>query len=413
MIGNPPTTVSIEDKTEVVTQARKVISLAASKSLTGCLTFRDLRDPSINWQLYIRSGQLAYATSGLRRDERLKCLIRGTQGDLLAEVFPDEPCEYGAICNWWYSQGLPIAKLRQLLMKLTLEALVQILSMSRTTVELDRTGRVDPVLIETSLEQLPSPLWQMASQWQQWSGFVPSPYSYLYLSESHQLSFLEAWKSRPLVVRSETHVVLDPALVVQALAKPQSVYQIVTQLGVSVNNFVAWVIPLIQEGLVSLDRLVEEEDTGGLTVETPPDESETELIAPSQEPEQRHTVACIDDSKTVQKQVRGVLQMSGYDVLGITEPAQALTALVRQKPAAILMDVNMPDIDGYELCSMLRQSRQLRDIPIIMLTGRDGLLDRLRAKTLGVECYLTKPFNPERLVESIQKVIEAAANAES
>jgi twitching motility two-component system response regulator PilG len=104
-----------------------------------------------------------------------------------------------------------------------------------------------------------------------------------------------------------------------------------------------------------------------------------------------------------------VLEVSGYDVLGITEPTQALTALVRQRPAVILMDVNMPDIDGYELCSMLRQSRQLRDIPIVMLTGRDGILDRLRAKTLGVEYYLTKPFNPDRLVESIQKAVEAAA----
>jgi twitching motility two-component system response regulator PilG len=127
------------------------------------------------------------------------------------------------------------------------------------------------------------------------------------------------------------------------------------------------------------------------------------------EPSPRLTIACIDDSKTVQKHVKGVLEVSGYDVLGITEPTQALTALVRQRPAVILMDVNMPDIDGYELCSMLRQSRQLRDIPIVMLTGRDGILDRLRAKTLGVEYYLTKPFNPDRLVESIQKAVEAAA----
>ena len=120
----------------------------------------------------------------------------------------------------------------------------------------------------------------------------------------------------------------------------------------------------------------------------------------------RPLIACIDDSKTIQKQVRGILLLSGYEVLGITEPAQALTALVRQKPAAILMDVNMPDIDGYELCSMLRQSRQLREIPIIMLTGRDGILDRIRAKTLGVNFYLTKPFHPEHLVESIGKVLQ-------
>ncbi|MEN9245660.1 MAG: response regulator, partial [Thermostichales cyanobacterium SRBZ-1_bins_19] len=107
--------------------------------------------------------------------------------------------------------------------------------------------------------------------------------------------------------------------------------------------------------------------------------------------------------------VKGILEVAGFAVLGITEPGQALTALVRQKPALILMDVNMPEIDGYELCRMLRQSKQLKEIPIVMLTGRDGLLDRLRAQILGVTDYVTKPFQPEQLLTAVQKAVPSQA----
>jgi twitching motility two-component system response regulator PilG len=72
------------------------------------------------------------------------------------------------------------------------------------------------------------------------------------------------------------------------------------------------------------------------------------------------------------------------------------------------MDINMPDIDGYELCRMLRQSRQLKDVPIVMLTGRDGLIDRLRAQLVGANSYLTKPFAPEQLTQAVQKVRNSA-----
>ena len=125
------------------------------------------------------------------------------------------------------------------------------------------------------------------------------------------------------------------------------------------------------------------------------------------EPESQHrpVVACIDDSKTVQRQVQMTLEIAGYQVLSFTEPDRALTALVRHKPAVILMDINMPKMDGYELCRRLRQARHLQDVPIVMLTGRDGFLDRLRAKLAGVTSYLTKPFEPAQLLSSIQTAI--------
>ena len=253
-----------------------------------------------------------------------------------------------------------------------------------------------------------SPLLQIASQWQQWGKLLCSPFDALILNEVQKSAFFALWKERPLPVKGQRHTQLQPEDAAVQLIEGSSVYKIATNLNVSVNNVVAWSLPYVKEGILSFvgdrqDVMTAEAEPSNLTFE--------EAARASEGRELRATIACIDDSKTVQKQVRGILGMSGYDVLGITEPAQALTALVRQRPAVILMDVNMPDVDGYELCSMLRQSRQLREIPIVMLTGRDGILDRLRAKTLGVEFYLTKPFDPERLLESIQKAIDSTDKA--
>mgnify|MGYP001799459518 FL=1 len=408
MTDNSPAALMTESRAEVVTQPKRVLSHVVGKSLSGCLTFCDPRSPSTSWQLYVRSGQLAYATSASRRDERLRYLLRSSHRALAKHNFSEDSFEYSDICGWWHSHSLPMAKLRQLLMKLTLEALVQILALPSTRVSLDRTARVDPVLIETSLSNLPAPLLQMASQWQQWGKLLCSPFDALILNEVQKSAFFALWKERPLPVKGQRHTQLQPEDAAVQLIEGSSVYKIATNLNVSVNNVVAWSLPYVKEGILSFvgdrqDVMTAEAEPSNLTFE--------EAARASEGRELRATIACIDDSKTVQKQVRGILGMSGYDVLGITEPAQALTALVRQRPAVILMDVNMPDVDGYELCSMLRQSRQLREIPIVMLTGRDGILDRLRAKTLGVEFYLTKPFDPERLLESIQKAIDSTDKA--
>jgi twitching motility two-component system response regulator PilG len=69
------------------------------------------------------------------------------------------------------------------------------------------------------------------------------------------------------------------------------------------------------------------------------------------------------------------------------------------------MDINMPDLDGYELCRLLRQSSLLQSIPIVMLTGRDGIVDRLRARVAGATDYMTKPIHAQNLIELVNKLL--------
>jgi twitching motility two-component system response regulator PilG len=112
-------------------------------------------------------------------------------------------------------------------------------------------------------------------------------------------------------------------------------------------------------------------------------------------------VACIDDSATVQRSVKLILESVGYRVNSITQTLTALSSLGREVPDLILLDINMPDMDGYSLCRLLRQCSALKEVPIIMLTGRDAILDKVRAKLLGASEYLTKPFEPQVLIDMI------------
>jgi twitching motility two-component system response regulator PilG len=77
--------------------------------------------------------------------------------------------------------------------------------------------------------------------------------------------------------------------------------------------------------------------------------------------------------------------------------------IVRIKPDLILLDVAMPNLDGYELCSLLRKHSMFKNIPIIMVTGNTGFLDRAKAKLVKASGYLTKPFNQSELLKMVFK----------
>lgn len=116
-----------------------------------------------------------------------------------------------------------------------------------------------------------------------------------------------------------------------------------------------------------------------------------------------YTVACIDDSPTVLASMKRFLESSTFSVVMINDPVKALMQILRSKPDLILLDVEMPNLDGYELCSLLRRHSAFKDIPIIMVTGRTGFIDRAKAKMVRSSGYLTKPFTQSELLKIVFK----------
>ncbi len=116
---------------------------------------------------------------------------------------------------------------------------------------------------------------------------------------------------------------------------------------------------------------------------------------------EHYTIVCIDDSPTVLQAINSFLDDSAFTVVMINDPVKALMQVVRSKPDLILLDVGMPNLDGYELCRLLRRHPTFKSTPIIMVTGHTGFLDRAKAKLVGSSGYLTKPFTQSDLLKIV------------
>ena len=115
-------------------------------------------------------------------------------------------------------------------------------------------------------------------------------------------------------------------------------------------------------------------------------------------------VLSVDDSPIVQISIKRALQEQ-YKVLLANNAADALKMLDRYSVQLMLLDLTMPDIDGLEFCKMVRQIDKFNDLPIIMVTARDGLVNKMKGHIAGTSKYLTKPFQPEQLREAVAKYI--------
>ncbi|MBC6434038.1 response regulator [Nostoc sp. HG1] len=116
-----------------------------------------------------------------------------------------------------------------------------------------------------------------------------------------------------------------------------------------------------------------------------------------------YTIACIDDSQTVLNSIKHFLDENTFSVVMVNDPVKALMQIIRSKPDLILLDVEMPSLDGYELCSLLRKHSAFKHTPIIMVTGRTGFIDRAKAKIVRSSGYLTKPFTQSELLKMVYK----------
>jgi two-component system, chemotaxis family, response regulator PixG len=114
-----------------------------------------------------------------------------------------------------------------------------------------------------------------------------------------------------------------------------------------------------------------------------------------------YTIFCIDDSPTVLNVIKSYLDEQAFSVIGVTDSLKALMQIVRIKPDIILLDISMPNLDGYELCSLLRKHSHFKNTPVIMVSEKVGFLDRAKAKMVRASGYLTKPFTQGDLLKVI------------
>ena len=121
--------------------------------------------------------------------------------------------------------------------------------------------------------------------------------------------------------------------------------------------------------------------------------------------DERRLIMIVDDSVTVRKVTSRLLERQGYDVVTAKDGVDAIEQLETIKPDLMLLDIEMPRMDGFEVTNLVRHHEIHRDLPIIMITSRTGEKHRERALSLGVNQYMGKPFQEETLLENIESLL--------
>lgn len=125
----------------------------------------------------------------------------------------------------------------------------------------------------------------------------------------------------------------------------------------------------------------------------------------------RPLIACIDDSIFVYKSLEKILVSDGYRCIGIQDPLKIIPTLIKNKPDLIFLDLIMPVTNGYEVCEQIRKTPSLANIPVIILTGSDGFIDRVRSKFVGANGFMGKPAQAKAVLKIIEKYLDSAKSS--
>lgn len=117
------------------------------------------------------------------------------------------------------------------------------------------------------------------------------------------------------------------------------------------------------------------------------------------------SVLIIDDSNTIRRSAEIFLKPAGYTVLLAEDGFAALPIIAEQRPSLIFIDVMMPRLDGYQVCSLIKANPDYASIPVVMLSSKDSVFDRAKGRIAGSDEYLTKPFTRDTLLKAVEDFI--------
>ena len=400
----------------------QVLKAKSKSAWSGCIEIEEPKDPSIGWNVYLLEGKIQYISTTLGQQERLDYLWqRFKLNSDCPQIDRQDISEYAQLCQALRDRHPDESEVKKHLFRFCREGLVNVLGVEKAQIQLVPARRIKNAIIGFSLEKLAAKLEEQVKINRYIRNYISSPFSRLYLEQKNALKFYQIWK--PKYATPELKAIADSqklSAFVSLFVAKNSLYQIATKTNVDTLFIGKHLQQSIAEKLLELLPFKELTPQEARLKQQLKDNNAPRSAATASEDNSAKInkttattlVVCIDDSKTVQKQVRMTLEAGGYRVLSILDPTLALKKLSQHQPAVIFMDINMPNLNGYDLCSLLRKSQRFKDVPIVMLTGRDGMIDRVRAKIVGATDYLTKPCDPNKLI-TLAKVLEKSTAADA
>jgi len=123
-------------------------------------------------------------------------------------------------------------------------------------------------------------------------------------------------------------------------------------------------------------------------------------------------VVCVEDEPEIIDLIRLILGRKGFDLTGATGGLEGLETIRRVKPDLVLLDLMMPDMDGWEVYQQMKADPDLKNIPVIVVTAKAQSIDKILGLHIAkVDDYVTKPFGPQELLQSVERVLSAKEQA--
>jgi chemotaxis family two-component system response regulator PixG len=344
------------------------------------------------WILPIHRGLIVYATGGehpVRRWRRNLAVYLpqiAAEGLLENELMPSTAegssvCwQYQLLTSWLKQQKITSEQMARFVWSVTTEVLFDITQALQVGYELKPTSFT---FTPTVLIDAAQALAEVERLWQAWQAnrFNYSPNSTPVIKQPEELQ----------------HSISTPAYkaLSQLLDGQQTLRDIAVQMKRDVNSAVRSLLPYMQSGLLDLINI--------------PDLAAPVLSSPIPHDAQAPLIACVDDSSWVCHIMDKVMSAANYRFVGVNDALRAIGVLLALKPDLIFLDLMMPNINGYELCSRLRQLSCFQHTPIVILTGNDGIIDRVRAKMVGSSDFLSKPVDADKVLGTICKHLRSSA----
>ncbi|MDO9203399.1 MAG: response regulator [Hydrogenophaga sp.] len=114
-------------------------------------------------------------------------------------------------------------------------------------------------------------------------------------------------------------------------------------------------------------------------------------------------VLVVDDSNTIRRSAEIFLKQGGHEVLLADDGFDALSKINDYQPDLVFCDILMPRLDGYQTCAIIKRNIRFSNIPVVMLSSKDGVFDKARGRMVGSQEYLTKPFTKDQLLQAVQQ----------
>lgn len=243
-----------------------------------------------------------------------------------------------------------------------------------------------------SWEQLQGDVLQRLQAWADLAPGVPSAHSIPYQLQTEQKAIKDDWTQQHLP---------------QWVNGQRTLNEIANQIDTDPLELAKKYLGFVQKGwltfkqdeyLSAISKLEKAANGSQDVVKKPP------VTEPETSTQHLPTILSVDDSPVVQAMIKRIVK-DHYNLLLASNAMDALSLLNQQKIELLLLDVTMPDIDGLELCRTIRSISKFRDLPIIMLTAKDGVFNKIRGQIVGSTHYLTKPVERSKLLEILDKYI--------